>query len=114
MIAIAGFVAQELVNGTEIFEHLFLSLEKEVRCEARAAAWCAPWRCGGHRCTAALLLRAAPLALTCPSSPPPPVIQVLLEVEDIEKDLGLTSAAEALDKLVPVIPPQGVAAGVSR
>jgi hypothetical protein len=30
MIAIAGFVVQELVNQTEIFEHLFLYFEKEV------------------------------------------------------------------------------------
>lgn len=30
MIGIAGFVAQELVNDTEIFEHLFLRIEKEV------------------------------------------------------------------------------------
>ncbi len=30
MIAIAAFVAQELVEQTEIFEHLFLRFEKEV------------------------------------------------------------------------------------
>lgn len=29
MVAIAGFVAQELVNKTEIFQHLFRSLQKE-------------------------------------------------------------------------------------
>ena len=30
MIAIAAFVAQELVEQTEIFEHLVLRFEKEV------------------------------------------------------------------------------------
>mmetsp|Transcript_28189 Transcript_28189/g.47223 ORF Transcript_28189/g.47223 Transcript_28189/m.47223 type:complete len:229 (+) Transcript_28189:105-791(+) len=30
MIAIGGFVAQELVNSTEIFEHLFLNIEKDL------------------------------------------------------------------------------------
>jgi len=30
MVGIAGFVLQELVNGREIFEHLLLSLEREV------------------------------------------------------------------------------------
>lgn len=30
MIAIAGFVTQEFVNGTDIFQHLFLTLEKDV------------------------------------------------------------------------------------
>ena len=29
MVAIAGFVAQELVNGTEIFQHLFRYIENE-------------------------------------------------------------------------------------
>ncbi|KAI8475073.1 MAG: stress-related chlorophyll a/b-binding protein 3 [Monoraphidium minutum] len=33
MIAIAGFTAQELVNGREIFEHLFLDIEKEIIAE---------------------------------------------------------------------------------
>lgn len=30
MIAIAAFVAQELVEKTEIFEHLFVNAEKEI------------------------------------------------------------------------------------
>lgn len=30
MIAIAGFVTQEFVNNTEIFEHLFRYIELEV------------------------------------------------------------------------------------
>jgi len=33
MIAIAGFTAQELVNNREIFEHLFLNIEKEILSE---------------------------------------------------------------------------------
>lgn len=33
MIAIAAFVAQELVEQTEIFEHLFVGVEKEVLAE---------------------------------------------------------------------------------
>lgn len=33
MIAIAAFTAQELVNGREIFEHLFIGLEKEILAE---------------------------------------------------------------------------------
>lgn len=33
MIAIAAFTAQELVNGREIFEHLFLDVEKEIVAE---------------------------------------------------------------------------------
>ena len=36
--------------------------------------------------------------------------EVLLELEDVDKDLGLNAAAEALDKLVPTIPPAGVPA----
>lgn len=38
--------------------------------------------------------------------------EVLLEAEDIERDIGLIQAAEALDKLVPVIPPPGVPAAL--
>jgi hypothetical protein len=33
MIAIAAFTAQELVNGREIFEHLFVDIEKEIVAE---------------------------------------------------------------------------------
>ncbi|GBF96674.1 hypothetical protein Rsub_09307 [Raphidocelis subcapitata] len=33
MIAVAGFTAQELVNGREIFEHLFIGIEKEILAE---------------------------------------------------------------------------------
>lgn len=33
MIAIAAFTAQELVNGREIFEHLFVNIEKEILAE---------------------------------------------------------------------------------
>ena len=33
MIAIAAFTAQELVNGREIFEHLFVGFEKEIEAE---------------------------------------------------------------------------------
>jgi len=67
MLAIAGFVLQELVPPhREIFEHFALYLEREV----------------------------------------------ILELEDIDRDLGLNAAAEALDKLVPVIPPEGVPAAL--
>lgn len=36
MVGIAGFVVQELVNGREIFEHLLISLEREVIMEVDA------------------------------------------------------------------------------
>ena len=40
MIAIAAFVAQEVVEQTEIFEHLALRFEREVGSRARErAAW---------------------------------------------------------------------------
>lgn len=38
MIAIAAFVAQELVERTEIFEHLFLNVDKEIIAEEATVA----------------------------------------------------------------------------
>ena len=94
MIGIAGFVVQELVNGREIFEHLLISLEREVSAGLLVGGRVVGGGVAAGRSMDAVdcLLAAAPAPLLLPALSlttalvplPPPLplsLQVIMEVD---------------------------------